>query len=351
MHLKYYLINFFYIFHIKSIFEKLNKKSRLSVIVPVYNIEREYIEKLINLFIIQPLKETEYILVDDKSTDGTGEYLDIIAKIDNRFTIIHKEKNTGISTSRNIGLNFVTSNYLTFTDDDDLFKINIYEASIKTMENDKSIDIIKYNTKLIYKGNENNIVVLNYNKPKLLYAIRNYKITLDLCCVVWDKIFKSEIIFNHNLYFPKTIIFEDGYFLNMILPYIKKIKYFKNFNYFWRQRKTSFSHTRSLNDTIEINSIEYCLPKVFENWKKYNVLENNCDLFYFVFRFNFRHSKKLHIEKALLIYKKYRKMFNNICISKTSFDNRNFFRKYLNEITDTNINKYEILIKNNICYY
>jgi len=136
------LINFFYIFHIKSIFEKLNKKSRLSVIVPVYNIEREYIEKLINLFIIQPLKETEYILVDDKSTDGTGEYLDIIAKIDNRFTIIHKEKNTGISTSRNIGLNFVTSNYLTFTDDDDLFKINIYEASINTMENDKSIDLL-----------------------------------------------------------------------------------------------------------------------------------------------------------------------------------------------------------------
>ena len=83
---------------INIIYNIETKKPRLSVIVPVYNVERDYLEKLINLFIIQPLKEIEYIIVDDNSTDGTGEYLDTIAKIDNRFTVVHKFRNGGIAT-------------------------------------------------------------------------------------------------------------------------------------------------------------------------------------------------------------------------------------------------------------
>ena len=339
-----------FIIEIKIIYNNNSNKPRLSVIVPVYNVEREYLEKIINLFLIQPLKKTEYIIVDDYSTDGTGQYLDTIAKKDNRFIIIHKFRNEGIATARNIGLNFVVSEYLTFTDDDDLFRINVYEALIKEMERDKSIDLIQYNTKKLYKSNENRINI-RYKKPRLQYYLKTIKYSRSFCCTVWDKIFKSEIIFKYNLYFPKTIIFEDGYFLDMIFPYLKKIKYTKQFYYFWRQRENSFSHTRNLNDTIQINSISYCLPKVFENWKKNNVLENNCNLFYFVLIFNYYKRKINYIHKAILIYKSYRKMFSNKCIRKTSFDIRKIFRKYLNELIDLSKNKYEILINKKICHF
>ena len=342
-----------FIFEIKIIYNNNSNKPRLSVIVPVYNVEREYLEQIINLFIIQPLNETEYIIVDDNSTDGTGHYLDTIAEKDNRFIVIHKFRNGGMATSRNIGLNFVVSDYLTFTDDDDLFKINVYEAIIKEMERDKSIDLIQYNTKQIYKSNENKLVFKRYNKPRLHYYFKDLKYSRGFCCTVWDKIFKSEIIFKYKLYFPKTIIFEDGYFLNMIFPYLKKIKYTKQFHYFWRQRETSFSHTRYLNDTIQINSIDYCLPKVFENWKENNVLEKNCELFYFVLIFSFYKKDINYMHKALLIYKRYRKMLTNKCIRQTSFDIRKYFRKYFYELNDLNENKYEILINKNkkICFF
>ena len=336
---------------INIIYNIETKKPRLSVIVPVYNVERDYLEKLINLFIIQPLKEIEYIIVDDNSTDGTGEYLDTIAKIDNRFTVVHKFRNGGIATSRNIGLNFVESDYLTFTDDDDLFKINVYDSLIKEMEKDKSIDLIQYNSKQIFKSNENSLLFLRYNRPRIRYYLKDMGFSRRFCCTVWDKIIKSEIIFKYNLYFPKTIIWEDGYFLVMIFPYLKKMKYAKQFHYFWRQRETSFSHTRTLNETIHLESIKYCLTKVFENWKENNVLENNCDLFYYVLNFGFYKKENIYIHEALLVYKRYRKMLNDNCIRQTYFSNRQYFRKFFNELNDLNENKYEILINKKNCIF
>ena len=64
-----------------------------------------------DLLIIQPLKEVEFILMYDKSTDRTGKYIEKFIKMDNRFLIIHNFKNLGIATSRNIVLNFVFQNF------------------------------------------------------------------------------------------------------------------------------------------------------------------------------------------------------------------------------------------------
>ena len=100
---------------------------------------------------------------------------------------------------------------------------------------------------------------------------------------VWDKIFNTEIIFKYQLYFSKTPIFEDGYFLNIISLYIKNKNFISETFYFWRQRKSSFSHTRNLNISTQIKSIKYSLPKVFENWNKNNMLKKNIKFFIMFF--------------------------------------------------------------------
>ena len=243
------------------------------------------------------------------------------------------------------------SDYLTFTDDDDLFKINVYDSLIKELEKDKSIDLIQYNSKQIFKSNENSLLFLRYNRPRIRYYLKDMGFSRRFCCTVWDKIIKSEIVFKYNLYFPKTIIWEDGYFLVMIFPYLKKMKYTKQFHYFWRQRETSFSHTRTLNETIHLESIKNSLTKVFENWKENNVLENNCDLFYYVLNFGFYKKENIYIHEALLVYKRYRKMLNDNCIRQTYFSNRHYFRKFFNELNDLNENKYEILINKKNCIF
>ena len=330
------------------------KKPKLSVIVPIYNIEKYYLVKILDLLMIQPLKEVEFILIDDKSTDGTGKSIENYTKIDNRFLIIHNFKNLGIATSRNIGLNFVISDYLTFSDDDDIFDIDSYKIIINEMEKDRSIDLIQFKFIGLYNDQDNLKPYSLYKQPTLNYSLVSDQLSNNLCCTVWDKIFRTEIIFKHQLYFPKTPIFEDGYFLNMISPYIKNKKFINEIIYFWRQRSTSFSHTRNLNISTQIQSIKYSLPKVFESWKKNNVF-NNCKLFYYVFsldyNFLFNENESLIIT-ALEIFKKYRNMFNLNCIRSSPFDYKLIFIKNLYFYKDWKINLYENIIQNkNLCYF
>ena len=350
---KYYLK--IYIFFLLIIISYTHKKPKLSVIIPIYNIEKYYLDKIIDLLIIQPLKEIEFILINDKSTDGTGDYIEKITKMDNRFLIIHNYNNKGIAMSRNIGLNFINSEFLTFVDDDDLFNIDSYKIIINEMVKDKSIDIIQFKFIGLFNNQDDKKPYSLYKKSTLNYSLVSEHLSKNLCCTVWDKIFKTKIIFKYNLYFPNTLIFEDGYFLNMISPYIKNKKFINEIFYFWRQRKSSFSHTRNLNISTQIKSIEYSLPKVFDNWKKYKVLDNNCDIFYYIFYLDFNFlfkENELLIIAALSIFKRYRNMFKIKCIRECSLIYKLFFIKNLYFFKDWKINNFEILInKKNFCFF
>ena len=362
MEIIYNTKSFYKIFNIKIFFIFLliikiitYKKPKLSVIVPIYNIEKYYLNKILDLLMIQPLKEVEFILIDDKSTDGTGKYIEKFTKMDNRFLIIHNYINLGIATSRNIGLNFVVSDYLTFSDDDDIFDIDSYKIIINEMEKDSSIDLTQFKFIGLYNDQDHLKPYSLYKQPTLNYSLVSDQLSNNLCCTVWDKIFKTETIFKYQLYFPKTPIFEDGYFLNMISPYIKNKKFINEIFYFWRQRKSSFSHTRNLNISTQIKSIKYSLPRVFESWNKNNVLKNNCKIFCYVFSLDYNFlfkENELLIITALNIFKRYRNMFNLKCIRSSSLEYRMLFIKNLYYFKDWKINIYENIIKNkNFCYF
>ena len=85
-------------------------KERISVIVPVYNVE-QYLEKCVNSIINQTYKNLEIILVDDGATDSSGELCDKLAAIDNRIKVYHKE-NGGLSDARNYGVERATGDYI-----------------------------------------------------------------------------------------------------------------------------------------------------------------------------------------------------------------------------------------------
>ena len=91
--------------------------SLVSIIVPVYNVE-PYIETCIQSLIRQTMGNIEVILVDDGSTDRSGELCDQYAEADERIRVIHKQ-NGGLSSARNAGISAAKGEYLLFVDSDD----------------------------------------------------------------------------------------------------------------------------------------------------------------------------------------------------------------------------------------
>ena len=89
----------------------------ISFIIPVYNVEK-YLAQCIESVLVQSHDNIEIILVDDGSTDKSGEICDNFSKTDNRVRVIHQE-NRGASAARNAGLGIAKGNYIAFIDSDD----------------------------------------------------------------------------------------------------------------------------------------------------------------------------------------------------------------------------------------
>lgn len=107
------------------------EKPLISVIIPIYNI-KEYLERCVFSVCNQTYENLEIILVDDGSTDGTGELCDELAQKDARIRVFHKE-NGGSSTARNLGIEKAKGLYYGFVDSDDYVSENMYEMLMEAM--------------------------------------------------------------------------------------------------------------------------------------------------------------------------------------------------------------------------
>lgn len=104
----------------------MKKEILISVIVPVYNIEKEYLERCVRSICAQTYQNLEILLVDDGATDGSGETCDKLAKEDKRICVFHKE-NGGSSSARNLALCEAKGEYIGFIDSDDYIEPDMYE--------------------------------------------------------------------------------------------------------------------------------------------------------------------------------------------------------------------------------
>lgn len=97
----------------------------ISVIIPIYN-TADYLERCIDSIINQTYKNLEIVLVDDGSTDGSGEICDKYASSDSRVCVLHKA-NGGLVSSRKAGLKLAKGEYISYIDSDDYLELNAYE--------------------------------------------------------------------------------------------------------------------------------------------------------------------------------------------------------------------------------
>lgn len=111
----------------------------ISIIVPVYNVDA-YIQDCLNSIARQTYKNIEVIMVDDGSTDASGQICDRYCELDERFHVIHK-KNVGVSSARNSGLEAARGEYIGFVDPDDWIDEYMYEMLYADMS-EHDVDVV-----------------------------------------------------------------------------------------------------------------------------------------------------------------------------------------------------------------
>ena len=119
------------------------ENAKVSVVVPVYNVEK-YLSRCLDSIINQTYRNLEILLVDDGSTDKSGEICDYYALKDNRIKIFHKN-NGGVSSARNYALERMSGDYVTFVDSDDTLSIDAVKKLSSLMKNVGGCGLCNYN--------------------------------------------------------------------------------------------------------------------------------------------------------------------------------------------------------------
>lgn len=189
----------------------MNSKYKISIILPIFNVEK-YLKAALDSIINQTIgfENLEVIMVDDCSTDESGKIIDEYANKYENFIAIHLDENTGTAgTPRNIGLDRASSDYVMFLDPDDEFMPDICEKLYRILlENDA--DAVIANAITILGGNE----VIDITYPNKFYEINcnNKDLNQYKPFRVWGTLFKKRILDENNLRFIPVSTNEDSHF-------------------------------------------------------------------------------------------------------------------------------------------
>ena len=235
---------------------------KVSVIVPVYNVE-QYIQKSLESLVNQTLEDIEIIIVNDGSKDDSEKIIkEYEINYPNKIKYLTKE-NGGLSDARNFGMPYATGEYIAFLDSDDYVDISMYETMyIKAVSQD--YDMVECDFNWVYTDKIKEDIGIEYSNPK--EAIELARV------VAWNKLYKRELILGSGVEFPKGLRYEDVEFFYKIIPYLKKIGYVRKPFVQYIQRDNSISNTQNekTRDMFKIleNVIEYYKQKgLFEEYK------------------------------------------------------------------------------------
>jgi len=232
---------------------------KVSIIVPVYNSE-QYLSKCLDSLLRQTLKEIEVICINDGSTDSSLDILKDYAKQDSRIKIIN-QKNLKQGKARNIGVENASGEFIGFLDSDDWVEPEFYEKlykSSKIHDSDIACGNVIYNSNGIL-NNSNFISKYTFKSNKEVITTPEQKYNLLKAGVVWNKIYKTELIVKNNIRFPENIKFEDNYFTFVTLMFSDKISLVEDAYVFYNIRDnsimTSLTYDKNLFDFFKV--LEY----------------------------------------------------------------------------------------------
>lgn len=245
-------------------------RCRLSVVVPVYNVEK-YLERCIKSLLSQTHYIDEIIIVDDGSPDKCGEIADALAAGNDNIIVIHQQ-NMGLSGARNTGIDNATGEYIGFVDSDDYVDPEMYSTLMRRAEeNNAEISMCG-----VWYEQENGEGYSPFplgrefvwDKKTALIELNSYRY---LNMSVWKAVYKREL-FEIEAYGEKQLRFpvgknsEDYYLMHRIIARAERIAYTSEPFYHYIQRNNSISRYSTGKISTEAVSASLSQLDFFNKW-------------------------------------------------------------------------------------
>lgn len=192
------------------------KTTLISVIVPVYNVER-CLNKCIESICEQAYQNVEIILADDGSTDSSSRMCDQLAATDRRIRVIHKP-NGGVSSARNAGIDAATGEYIAFCDSDDYLEPDYLASLLQTAESNPDCGHIWCCFQTV-TGYQKENAVPNYSAAEDIqrYTLQDYMTLHEMWLDAGpcNKLYRSDIIKSSGIRFPENLSLGEDWLFNL----------------------------------------------------------------------------------------------------------------------------------------
>lgn len=226
-----------------SIYDISEKSPLVSVIVPIYNTER-FLNKCLDSLVSQTLKNIEFILVDDGSSDSSGKICDKYASADPRFKVIHK-KNGGSASARQVGLDASIGDYIIVCDSDDWAESNMYELLYKKAE-ETNADIVccGYITEYDNGKSKHQFLTLKQHNG----IVDNLDLANKYPGLTFCKLIRRDFLRDNRISYDLRVnLGEDKFIMYKLLLHNPKIVLLNEVLYHYRRSFGSNSYTNNLS--------------------------------------------------------------------------------------------------------
>lgn len=246
-----------------------NHNSKISIIVPVYNVEHE-LSRCVDSILNQSYSNIEVILVDDGSTDRCPSICDAFVMKDRRVRVIHKP-NGGLSSARNAGLREASGEWILYVDSDDYILNDSCERLIAVGAK-YDCDIVSADAIREFNGGREYMVHGSLADGKC-YPSRDYIIkTVKPCewyAPAWLNLYKRSFLIENNLFFVEGLLHEDMEMQPRVFLAAKTVAYCAYPFYRYVDRASSIMNASKVDERV--TAMEW----IYSNWKsKFEAIED-----------------------------------------------------------------------------
>lgn len=218
-----------------------------TVVIPVYNVEK-YLNRCVDSILAQTVKPSRIILVDDGSSDSSGQICEEYAKRESTVTVLH-QRNQGAAAARNRGIDLTDTELITFVDSDDYISPNMYEVLLRNMMQEQADMSIcglwvekESGVKYPYRTTG---VKKVWDAREALIVLNSYQyFNMSFCNIM----FRRELFeWASPLRFPEGRTCEDYYLMPQVIARVQKLVYDSDPYYHYVQRENSVSRNKAVN--------------------------------------------------------------------------------------------------------